>query len=951
VPIQLPTVKENVLLHLFDFTRFADQYTVPAEVTQSGISKAVGIHVHHVPQYVRPLISDGLVDETIRHVSGKARRQRSYFLTVQGRQRVAPLRSRLLHETVQYGGSGSEPRMRSLLEVYENGRRGSSLSELIRELEVQGYISDVQPGTEKGLVNFTEEMPRVEAFLGRSTELEEVLRDLARVALVAVVGIAGVGKSTLGAKVCEALQGQRSLFWRRIRPWDTTIDLARNLAVFLGKLERFELQRYLSRTKDVTASRVEGILRGELSGVSSLLVFDDVHNASEGCVAFLAILREALQGLGGGTTLLLLSRTPPPFYSRRDVSLEGSVGEHVLQGLGPAECLALLAREGVRDQASLSLLRVSGGNPLFLKLMAKARPVAARELNLQHLEEFITEEIVPALSEDEREALEVASLCEVPVPSPCLLLGHRGGAETVHRLAAMGLVHRADHNALRSHDAIREYFQRGLPKERRTDLANKLIPRLIEEVERRIRRREFDDAVSLLENAISIDEDRTRRKRSLYRLGHLRWLHGHYPEARDAYRKLLALAREPSEKARIHVFLARHLVATYHLKEAAVEIDKGKALLGSQPSLAGAHLLLEEAWLDLYRGDSDGFVAKTDKLVEMSRSLPVDATFLGFLHQQKGIVHLAIWSRLDRALALAEFRAAIEAFRAASTEAGPEPDEPGHSAHAAIGREIFLPWLVAQASTPAFHMGYVDEARGYLREAVDLAEELDHADARLFAARLQADTFAALGEFEEAEATYERTFRMARQFEPQYWLFSLFVSFAYLYYWQGRFQEARDSIEYWLRATKPLLGDAISPAERLDRLAFAVQLCLSMGDRLVAEAHLHEAEEIQSSQTQDPAGRLVDFARALVLASQGKVDDAQANFERALEYAPVFAEQHQVTSPTWIRLEYGRFLSSCNRRDEAWKVLQKARESMVSIDRPSEQAIDNALQSLEKMRT
>ena len=44
------TSKERILLHLFEFYRLADEYTVPEGVTQSGIAKGVGIRVQHVTQ-------------------------------------------------------------------------------------------------------------------------------------------------------------------------------------------------------------------------------------------------------------------------------------------------------------------------------------------------------------------------------------------------------------------------------------------------------------------------------------------------------------------------------------------------------------------------------------------------------------------------------------------------------------------------------------------------------------------------------------------------------------------------------------------------------------------------------------------------------------------------------------------------------------------------------------
>src|SRR3972149_8201844 len=79
------TVKERVLLHLFDYTKFEDAYDVPPEVTQAGIARAVGIRVHHVTQYVKPLLAEEFLIERTGHVQRHARRRKTYFLTPKGR--------------------------------------------------------------------------------------------------------------------------------------------------------------------------------------------------------------------------------------------------------------------------------------------------------------------------------------------------------------------------------------------------------------------------------------------------------------------------------------------------------------------------------------------------------------------------------------------------------------------------------------------------------------------------------------------------------------------------------------------------------------------------------------------------------------------------------------------------------------------------------------------------
>jgi hypothetical protein len=94
------TVKEKIQLHLLEHAKFSDEYSVPPEVTQSGISERVGIHLKHLSQYLKPLLEAGHVEERTAHVTGKKQRQKVYNLTSVGwvdaskvkdlRQREAP---------------------------------------------------------------------------------------------------------------------------------------------------------------------------------------------------------------------------------------------------------------------------------------------------------------------------------------------------------------------------------------------------------------------------------------------------------------------------------------------------------------------------------------------------------------------------------------------------------------------------------------------------------------------------------------------------------------------------------------------------------------------------------------------------------------------------------------------------------------------------------------------
>lgn len=74
-------VKERILSRFFDCSRIAGEYEVLAEAAQEGIAGAAAIRGSHVWRDVRPLQSEGLVEQRISHILRQARRRKVYLLT------------------------------------------------------------------------------------------------------------------------------------------------------------------------------------------------------------------------------------------------------------------------------------------------------------------------------------------------------------------------------------------------------------------------------------------------------------------------------------------------------------------------------------------------------------------------------------------------------------------------------------------------------------------------------------------------------------------------------------------------------------------------------------------------------------------------------------------------------------------------------------------------------
>src|SRR6267143_2412046 len=327
------TAKERILLHLLEFTKYADEVEVPPGMTQEGIAQAAWILVPHVTQYVRPLIREELARERTAHVLGGRRKRKVYDLTDTGRREAIRLRTALKVEPVRVRDSQGL-REGTVADILQSVGGGVSILEVARRA-VQSGVVDLESLAEKPAavhVQMLSNAPRVEWFVGRQAELGAVTNpDGPR--LFVVRGVAGMGKTTLASKACELLRASRNLFWHRVRPWDTPKSVLAALGDFLATMGKPGLRDVLMRGDLAQAIQV---LQEDLRGSRSFLVFDDVHDASPELRPLFRILKDIVVEVPDVRALILTRRTVP-FYDRRDVVLQGVVREIQLGGIDPSE--------------------------------------------------------------------------------------------------------------------------------------------------------------------------------------------------------------------------------------------------------------------------------------------------------------------------------------------------------------------------------------------------------------------------------------------------------------------------------------------------------------------------------------------------------------------------------------------------------------------------------------
>src|SRR5882762_4381541 len=511
------TAKERILIHLLDFTKYADSVEVPAGMTQEGIANAAWILVPHVTQYVRPLIRDGLVRERNAHIEGGRRRRKVYDLTESGRATAIRMRNSVKAEIVRVRDARGI-REETVANVLTGSGHAAPLLEILRRAVQSGIVdldSLVARPAPVGL-QVLSSAPQVEWFIGREGELGALTKpDGPRIFVVR--GVAGRGKTTLAARACEILRTQRNLFWHRVRPWDTTKSMLAALGDFLAPLGK--------------------------PGLRSIL-----------------------------------TRRTVPFYDRRDVVLGGVVKEILLGGLDPSEFASVLSGQPGSETLA-DACRAVGGHPLFLKLV-RAGPNPPRPAEIRRdLDRFVEETVYRDLGESERQIMKVACLYRVPMPRDAFLPGPGISHDAFLSLVDRALITPIGDREFGVHDTIQAFFESVLSPSEKSHLAIFATRCLRAHAAKALETGDTLSCIDCLSNVLRFApvSDRAGIQEELAD-AHERV--GDFPAARGAYQEALKATNSPEATSRIHRKLASALLVRGDMKSASSQIDAALRAVG-----------------------------------------------------------------------------------------------------------------------------------------------------------------------------------------------------------------------------------------------------------------------------------------------------------------------------------------------------------------------------------
>lgn len=438
-------VADRILLHLLNHISQADLHTVTPEITRRGISLACAVHPPNVSRSMRDLVASGIVTQGMRSVRGENRRQKVWYLTSMGLEIATALKERLSMTPVLVRSQNGDLLEIPASEASDRLRADLDLLSVLMHAQHEGALSfgdirfgpirkrTLKPGSIRMMAGahstYHTEPPKVRDIHGRNKERDSLDRWFTGdEGICTITGVAGSGKTTLVSDWFRTLDSgieDLHVMYYPCQPWDTAIGLATSIFHRLGLGQKngiddsYDLLSILPPPgnpldHDLLRRRLTATLideDGDIGSESNLfLILDDVHNLDKDGARLLGVLMQVIEA--SNSKMIVISRSYPEFYDRRDVMTRGRVSEIALGGLSQNELEMWVESMGLSSKISTEVLHErTGGHPLAIELLEMYGEMDHREWI-----RFLDSEIVDVLPNEDRSILLALSRAERPVP-------------------------------------------------------------------------------------------------------------------------------------------------------------------------------------------------------------------------------------------------------------------------------------------------------------------------------------------------------------------------------------------------------------------------------------------------------------------------------------------------------------------------------------------------------
>jgi tetratricopeptide (TPR) repeat protein len=259
-------------------------------------------------------------------------------------------------------------------------------------------------------------------FVGRDKLIDDLAASKPPTRIVAILGITGIGKSSLLQQTAVKLNGT-NVFWYEFKAGLLSLDdVLMRLARFIASQRKgkINLVHTIQQPHLNDADKIDLII-DELNKDQYYLLFDSIHLIEEqpALNSFFSLLKDRLQK----GTVFVAGQTKPKFYTPIDVTRH-TVSVVELEGLSIEETKEFFEKKGISlsaEQAE-SIDDAFKGLPLALELLAALIAQGVDDVELAELIndvqgqaiEYLFQEVYQRLEQAERDLLTVASLFVFP---------------------------------------------------------------------------------------------------------------------------------------------------------------------------------------------------------------------------------------------------------------------------------------------------------------------------------------------------------------------------------------------------------------------------------------------------------------------------------------------------------------------------------------------------------
>jgi tetratricopeptide (TPR) repeat protein len=299
-------------------------------------------------------------------------------------------------------------------------------------------------------INFTADAVKPKYFFGREKELKKLktlINKRKQNRIISIHGIAGIGKTTLAAKLLEYYKVKKHLFWHNFTNWDTIRNVLSHMNEFFTQIDEGNLKLYIDLNQPLDLEKILSLLKERLKELNAIFIFDDFQKINTELRNFFISLLDIFEKTKK-PKFIFLSRYNIPFYDQQKVIVKKTVAELQIGGLDFKSSSQLLKKKRLPPEKYPEIYDITTGHPLLLEIIESDK----------RAKRYIFEEIFSQFAIEERIVMEVLSTYRIPVPYDAFFIDERVSPNSINNLAQKLIIKEQPDGIYDSHEFIKDFF-------------------------------------------------------------------------------------------------------------------------------------------------------------------------------------------------------------------------------------------------------------------------------------------------------------------------------------------------------------------------------------------------------------------------------------------------------------------------------------------------------------